>query len=343
MAHHIGKIESVSMHGVGNKELNEVLSLSENPLELHEDLIEVLETYFQSAFKSLEHFEFRKDETNAEVYKVCRRIFADNSSVHEASKILAELLYNAQNHSQIKSGEFYTVYFKDCNLNGETVDAVGLFKSENKDVFLKVRHRAGNYSLAPQTGINIKKLDKGCIVFNTQGEEGYVVTVVDETNKTGEARYWVDHFLQLKQKTNEYFHTENALTLCQSFINEALPAEFEVSKADQAELLLRSKQFFNEHSNFNLDEFSNTVIEQPEVIDVFNAYKSKFESDRRIEIQDDFDISTPAIKKNARYFKSVIKLDKNFHIYVHGNPELIERGVDENGRKYYKVFFNEEM
>ena len=31
----------------------------------------------------------------------------------------------------------------------------------------------------------------------------------------------------------------------------------------------------------------------------------------------------------ARYFKSVIKLDSNFHIYVHGKREWIERGFDE--------------
>lgn len=41
--------------------------------------------------------------------------------------------------------------------------------------------------------------------------------------------------------------------------------------------------------------------------------------------------------------KSVIKLDKNFHIYVHGRRDLIERGFDEEkGKKYYKVYFDEE-
>jgi hypothetical protein len=51
--------------------------------------------------------------------------------------------------------------------------------------------------------------------------------------------------------------------------------------------------------------------------------------------------SESAVKKQARVFKSVIKLDKNFHIYVHGNRELIEQGTDEKG-KYYKVYYKEE-
>jgi len=38
----------------------------------------------------------------------------------------------------------------------------------------------------------------------------------------------------------------------------------------------------------------------------------------------------------------VLKLDKNFHIYIHGNKELIERGTDPDGRKYYKIYFEQE-
>ena len=49
------------------------------------------------------------------------------------------------------------------------------------------------------------------------------------------------------------------------------------------------------------------------------------------------------MKKEFKVFKSVIKLDKNFHLYVHGRRDLIERGFDDDkGKKYYKVFFDNE-
>ena len=48
------------------------------------------------------------------------------------------------------------------------------------------------------------------------------------------------------------------------------------------------------------------------------------------------------VKKQARAFKSVIKLDKNFHIYIHGDRDLIEQGEDERG-KFYKVYYNKEL
>jgi len=55
-----------------------------------------------------------------------------------------------------------------------------------------------------------------------------------------------------------------------------------------------------------------------------------------------FEISNKAVKKQARVFKSVLKLDKNFHIYIHGDKKLIERGTDEVGRKFYKIYYEEE-
>ena len=42
-------------------------------------------------------------------------------------------------------------------------------------------------------------------------------------------------------------------------------------------------------------------------------------------------------------FKGVLKLDKNFHIYIHGNRELIEQGIDKDGRKFYKIYFEREL
>lgn len=89
-------------------------------------------------------------------------------------------------------------------------------------------------------------------------------------------------------------------------------------------------------------EFASEVIEQPDLIKSFNQYKSDFQKEREIQISDNFTISESAVKKQARSIKSIIKLDKNFHIYVHGSRELIEQGVDENGRKFYKIFYKEE-
>jgi len=79
------------------------------------------------------------------------------------------------------------------------------------------------------------------------------------------------------------------------------------------------------------------------LIESFNNYKKVYESENEIQISNEFEVSDSAVKKQFRVMKSVIKLDKNFHIYVHGNREYITKGFDEKtGMQYYQVFFKEE-
>jgi hypothetical protein len=63
-----------------------------------------------------------------------------------------------------------------------------------------------------------------------------------------------------------------------------------------------------------------------------------------VEWDESFDIDLAAVKKQGKVFKSILKLDKNFHIYIHGRQDLIERGFDEaKGKHFYKVYFEQEQ
>ena len=90
-----------------------------------------------------------------------------------------------------------------------------------------------------------------------------------------------------------------------------------------------------------MQEFSKEVLQDENVIESFVNYKTDYEQDMQVSIAEEFPINATAVKKNSRYFKSVIKLDKNFHIYVHGDRQKIETGQDEKG-KYYRLYFDEE-
>ncbi|MDR2084888.1 MAG: nucleoid-associated protein [Bacteroidales bacterium] len=337
-------IDSLSIHKVGNKSNEEIIKLSNQKVKLDNEINKLLRVYFMFSFKSSEYFNFYHDiNLNMnEVFSCVAAIFDNPDSLLEQSQNLAKHLYEQSTHPKIKGGEFYVVYFKDCIIEGETVDAIGLFKSENKDTFLKVYPAGDSFEIESQQGVNINKLDKGCLIFNTEKENGYVVAVVDNTNKGAEAQYWLDDFLHVRQRKDEYYNTQNVLSLYKNFVKDELPQQFEVSKADQIDLLNRSVKFFKENDNFDMEEFANEVIAQPEIIDTFNQYKVNYQKEYDTEMMDNFTISEQAVKKQARVFKSVIKLDKNFHIYIHGNRDLIEQGIDEKG-KYYKVYYKEEL
>jgi hypothetical protein len=167
--------------------------------------------------------------------------------------------------------------------------------------------------------------------------------VVDNANKQNDTQYWVNDFLQVQPYADSYHNTDKYLGLCKNFISNEYTEKFEVSKSDQIDLLNRSMDYFKSKEQFNIQEFASEVIHHPEVVDTFMEYKQKFEASRNFEIQDEFDIHLSAVKKQQKSFKSILKLDKNFHVYIHGRRDLMEKGYDEmTGKKYYKIYFDEE-
>lgn len=332
-----------SLHLVGNKVADDEVILSNSLIDLEENIEMVLLNYFVNSFSSEEYFQLYHDSgiNYNVVYGTVKQIFDNPECLFNQSVKLAKFLYEQSTHPKIKGGEFYTVYFKNCLLDGEMVDAVGLFKSENKDTFLKVLREGGNFNLESEQGINIKKLDKGCLVFNKDQENGYVVAVVDNTNRGVDAQYWIDDFLHVRQRKDKYANTENVMVMAKQFITKELPTKFEVPKADQIDLLNRSLQFFKENDTFDIEYFANEVIEQPEKIESFKRYKKVFEEEHAIEMDDSFSISQHAFKKLQQSYKRIIRLDKKIQIIIDGNRDHIVQGEDEKG-KYYKVYYSSE-
>ena len=336
-------IKNMALHFVGNKQADDGVICSKGLLFTNDEMRNILHEYFLQVFLAEEQFHFihETDLKYNEVYGMVSEIFDDPESLYINSIKLAKHLYEKSDHPKIKAGEFYVVHFTDCSIGGNHCDAIGLFKSENKDTFLRVWTSEEGLDLTPEQGINTKKLDKGCLIYNLERENGFLVTIVDNTNRS-DAHFWTDEFLHVFQKANEYFHTSTMLSMTKNFVTKALPQQFEVSKADQADLLNRSVTFFKEKDTFDMDEFTNEVMEQPAVIESFHKFKNDYAQRENIEIADNFEINGTAVKKQTRAFKSVIKLDKNFHIYIHGDRDLIEQGEDEKG-KYYKVYYNKEL
>jgi len=338
------KISNLIIHHVGNKFNQDNYRLSKNSIELGVELKQLLTSYFISQFKSDEYFIMNHeiDLKMNEIYVCVGNIFRNQNSFLTESQNMAKHLYEQSTHPKIKSGEFYVVSFKDCILDGDTVDAVGLFKTENKETFLKVYPSGDSFEIESQQGVNINKLDKGCLIFNKEKESGYVVAVVDNTNKGTEAKYWTEDFLHVKPRNDEYSNTKNVLSLTKNFVMQELPQHFEVSKADQVDILNKSVDFFKKNEKFDISDFAKEVIGKQEVIDSFNLYKTGYEQAIEMAIQDQFAISESAVKKQARSLKRIIKLDKNFDILIHGTRDLIEQGIEEDGRKYYKIYYREE-
>ena len=342
-------LNTISVHHVGNAAQNEMYALSDHPLELKDDVItNLLMQYFLKPFEKTNevyHLVHSSDLALNEIHHFASEIFEDKTKFHELSTQIAKHLYKVANHPNIKGGEIYVAYFNKVQIEGNPLDVIGIFKSENKETYLKVYPDKGGFAVDYEdNAININKLDKGVLIFNIEKENGYKVVVIDKTTGGQDAAvYWKDQFLQLKIRNDSFNQTSNTLGIYKNFVTQKLDDEFEMSKADKIDLLNRSMKYFKEKETFDMDEFADEVIGNPKAIESFKTYKQQYEEEYEMPIRDTFEISDNAVKKQARVYKSVLKLDKNFHIYIHGDKELIEKGFDDDKHlNYYKVYFKEE-
>lgn len=341
-------IESLSIHKVGNKSKSEDVFLSENPYQLNDEILGLLKEYFFRPFREKEENYFRfDDDVDVEfnvLYNVCSEIFLNPSSAHENSKKIATHLFEQSNHPHIKPGELYVTYLTDVVLDNEKVDAIGIFKSELKQDFLQFEDNGSDIDILIRQGININKLDKGCIVINKNKDEGFKLLSVDSNRY--DTKYWLENFLNVDALTDENFFTKKYLKFCKDFAKDVvLPAE---DKKEEVMFMNRAINHFAKNDEFEETSFLNEVIDNPDLIPEFKHYKVENGPKYSIEDVSTFPIANKAVSDVRKKMKNVINLDTHIQIKLDFiNPEsaekFVEKGWDEERQMYYYlVYFNKE-
>ncbi len=342
------QIESLSIHRVGNKSRNEAIFLSENTYRLTDEATPLLKEYFLKPFREKEenYYQFAHDvdlEYN-DMFQFANEIFAHPERAHAVSKKITKHLFEQSNHPHIKNGEVYVTYLTNLSIDNNIVDAIGIFKSEIKADFIQFEEKESDLEMQLKQGINLSKLDKGCIIFNYKKEEGYKILTIDSNRY--DARYWLEHFLSVDAFEDENFQTKKYLKMVQDFAKEVvLPAE---DKKEEIMFMNRSVNYFAKNDEFEEENFLNEVLENPDLQSEFKSYKSDKAEKYSIEDLSSFPISNNAVTDVRKKIKSVINLDTNVSIKLDFiNPEsaekFIEKGWDEERQMYYYlVYFNKE-
>lgn len=341
------RLRKLAVHRVGNKAKEEGVVASRELVDLHdEQLYDLLLNYFLSPFKQEEFFRFThtSDVALNEMFAYAALMFTEPQNFHEYSVHILNHLYQQSDHPKVKSGELYVVYFEGCVMGDEVVDAIGVFKSENKDTFLTFQDEADDLSVNYHFGVNLKGVDKGCMIYNTQAEDGFRVKMVDANSY--DAVFWKDDFLNVTELKDTNFNTKAVLNLCKDFSEEVF-ARTESKKA-QVDFISRSVDYFSKSETFDLEEFTSSVIDEPETKERFMQYSHTFAEERDIEGFTDFEINKNTVRNMKRKFRNFIKLDTQIEIkFSSYNPEqseqYVERGFDkERGMHFYKVYFYNE-
>ena len=343
------QIESLSIHKVGNKNKAESLFISKAPHHLNDETTGLLKEYFFKPFREKEESYYRlfheADLSFNPLYEAATKIFNEQRNIHELSGDIAKHLYDQSNHPHIKSGELYVTYLTGLQLDNVKTDAIGIFKSELKQDFIQFEEQTDHLEILVQQGINIHKLDKGCLIFNTDSEEGYKLLSVDSNRY--DTKYWLEQFLGVAVLTDNNFYTKNYLKFCQNFAKDVvLPAE---DKQQEVLFMNRAVNHFAKNNAFEETNFMNEVIDNPALIPEFKHYKVEKGPKYSIEDVSSFDIANKAVSQARKSIKNVIQLDTHIQIKLDFiNPEsaekFVEKGCDEEkGMFYYLVYFNKEQ
>src|SRR5690606_32197942 len=260
----LSSISAIITHYVGTRLKDDEPILSEEPSVFDEPTQAILWKYVLSSFKAPEFYQFTHaaelDLNN--VYTIAKSVFQNPQNITSKSQDLAKVLFEHSQHPQIKSGEFFVMYFKKLTFGNVTADAIGLFKSEKKEPFLFTEEKDNIIDIHSFQGISPGKVDKACIIFNDSMEDGYNVLAVDNVNKGEEAKYWFEDFLKIKPRSTEYTKTANILTITKDFILNDLGADDLMDKSEKIDLMNRSVDFFKENESFDQEEFSVQVFEE---------------------------------------------------------------------------------
>lgn len=309
----------------------------------NEEEEEILKKIFLKPFSSsaaTHEFAHSIDLELHPLFKLSKSIF-HGGDFETVSQQILQHLKTVSKHPNIKDGDLFVVKYDDVKLNNQHYTGLGIYKIENKENFIETNANSNDeIKLDIKQGISGRKLDKACLILLT--DEPYTIFVIDNGNNGNDTDYWMNEFLAVELKNDFINNTSQFLSLTKSFITEQFPEEYQTTKADQIELLNRSVQYFKKHETFDKSEFETEVLQNKNVIESFRNFDDTYREYNGIDLKDTFEISPQAVKKQARIFKSVLKLDRNFHIYIHGNTEMIQQGIDEDGRKFYKIFYQEE-
>lgn len=331
-------VDEFVLHRIGTGGAASILSDYSAVLQGPEEQ-EFLRKLFLKPFGSVgQTHEFaEKDGQPNALAALCQKA-ADGKALVGVSRAIAKLLIDVANEHEARSGDLFVARFTGVELGSAVHDALGILKFDDKEVFIESRMEDEALAMQLKRGLGGRKPDQALLVVFTTDEP--TLLVIDDKPQNP---FWQQAFIGLRAKRDHVNSTRNMLDMTRSFITQQLPQDYEIPKADQIDLLNRSVQYFKENTEYDRGSFAREVFQNDEVAGSFERFGNRYQEERAVDLDERFAISADAVKRQARVFKSVLKLDKDFHIYIHGDRNKIERGVDENGRKFYKIYYEQEL
>lgn len=330
----IGTIKAAVVQRVGNKSNEDGVSFSDSLCQLdgvEEYLLEVINASFK--FDDWRQFYYIDDLELNPAYRFVSKIFENESAIIKQANNLARHLYEQSIHPNIKIGEFYVVLLEGCEVDGVETNAIGLFKSELHETVLTVKMENNRLVLSPEIGMSLKKLEKGCIVFNVEKEKGYKVVVVDNTLSNKDAHYWVDNFLHVRNCDDDYHQTERLTEMCKKFVEKVS----EQSAVDGAIIAKKATELLKSVEKLTVDNLPELLCQNDEQKVEFAAYRKSFEEENGA-LNDEVVLVKKAVNYKPVTRMNTLRVGDEFDVKVLNPEARMEQGSDDKG-KFWKLYY----
>ncbi|MBS3915830.1 MAG: nucleoid-associated protein [Bacteroidetes bacterium] len=334
-------ISHIIVHRVGNKIRGEKNFHSNKELKISEN--DTLASYVINNVKKLNvdncFYSDGKLQNNS-VFSICDEIFEDENFI-KASVSLAQQLYQSMRYSSIKGGNFIVAILEHIIFDGKFTKGIGLFKIDDFDIFYRVVEGKSSIGIVEEEGFGYKSPNEQCLILNLDFKGGYHVLMPEKSVQT-QKTYWNDDFLSIRPRDDDYNRTRTFISSIQDFVEKDLGKHIALDKVEKLSIINDTINYFENHDSFSLNTFKDSVMANSTYHEMFEEYLESNSTEIMESNGESFVISKAAVKSVGKKFKRVVKLDKNFHVYIHADRSLFEKGIDENGRKYYKLFYDHE-
>lgn len=332
----IGNIKAAVVQRVGNKSNDDGVAFSDSLCQMEgveEHLLSLINASFK--FDDWKQFYYIDGLEMNPAYRFVTKIFDDENSLVKQSNNLARHLYEQSIHPNIKIGEFYVVLLDGCVIDGVVTNAVGLFKSEVMETVLTVKMEHNHLVLSPQMGMSLKKLEKGCIVFNVEKEKGFKVAVIDNTNPKSEARYWAENFLHVKDCDDDYHQTVRLMDMVTGFAQQVK----EESEVKCALVAKKATDLLKTEEVVKVDELADKLFDTDEQKEVFETFRHSYEKEYG-QFGEEVNVIPKAASRKPVTRMNVLRLGSDFEVKVLNPNAEIEQGVDDvSGKEYCTLYF----
>ena len=331
----IGNIKAAVVQRVGNKSNEDGVSFSNDVCQMdsvEEPFLKLINSAFK--FNDWKQFYYIDDLELNPTYRFVTKIFDDETCIVQQANNLARHLYEQSIHPNIKIGEFYVVLLDNCEVDGEPTQAIGLFKSEIRETVLTVKMEKNRLVLSSEMGMSLKKLEKGCIVFNVDRENGYKVAVVDNTGSNTDAHYWVDNFLHVRNCDDDYHETERLMEMCTGFVAQLK----EQSVVESAVAAKKTAEVFSTGEPIQVDVLADMICQNEEQKQAFENYRQSFEQEYG-DFQNEVNVVKKATNNKPVKRMNTLKLGSDFEVKVLNPEAKIEHGEDKNGKEWCKLYY----